>query len=69
MPYLRETYVGSDPRDTHFQRPARDFINRMKPYQANTIRFQADAPAPSNTVDVWAPAVLAVLLVGFLVMK
>lgn len=69
MVWLREIDFQPDPRDTTFERSARDFINNMKPFRASSVDFKAYVPPPPNPIDAYAPMALLLLLGAFLVMK
>lgn len=67
MTWLHEIDFRPHGEDTPMEASSRDFINSMRPYKDSSLQFQAYMPPQLNAVDRFAPLVVAILAIGFLV--
>lgn len=69
MTWLQEIDVRPHDEDTPMEKSSRDFINSMRPFKDSSVQFRAYLPPPPNLVDQYAPMVVALLAIGFLVVQ
>lgn len=65
MVYLKEQRFTPREGENNFDMALRDHIESTLPFRDSSVMFAAYTPLAQNTLDTWAPTLLAVMLLGF----
>jgi hypothetical protein len=68
MVYIKDQRFSPREGESGFATNLRDLIESTKPYRDSSVMFAAYTPPGENVISQWAPTLLIVALVGFLIL-